>query len=32
MIIDRRNMKLEITNIIKTLINNPAKKADVAII
>ncbi len=32
MIIDRRNMKLEITNIIKTLINNSAKKADVAII
>ena len=26
MIIDRRNMKLEITNLIKTLINNPAKK------
>ena len=32
MIIDRRNMKLEITNIIKTLINNPAKKADIATI
>ena len=26
MIVDRRNMKLEITNLIKTLINNPAKK------
>ena len=26
LIIDRRNMKLEITNLIKTLINNPAKK------
>jgi len=30
MIIDRRNMKLEVTNLIKTLINNPAKKADLA--
>jgi len=27
MIIDRRNMKLEITNLIKTLVNNPAKRA-----
>jgi len=27
MIIDRRNMKLEITNLIKTLVNNPAKHA-----
>ena len=26
MIIDRRNLKLEITNIIKTLVNNCAKK------
>ena len=31
MIIDRRNMKLEVTNLIKTLINNPAKKAGLAI-
>ena len=31
MIVDRRNMKVEITNIIKTLVNNPAKKADVSI-
>ena len=31
MIVDRRNMKSEITNIIKTLINNPADKADLAI-
>ena len=31
MIIDRRNMKLEITNLIKILINNPAKKAGLAI-
>tara|TARA_E500000081_G_scaffold4519_1_gene4952 strand:+ start:386 stop:1270 length:885 start_codon:yes stop_codon:yes gene_type:complete len=30
MIIDRRHMKVEITNLIKTLINNPAKKADLA--
>ena len=30
MIIDRRNMKLEITNLIKTLVNNPAKKAGLA--
>ena len=29
MIIDRRNMKLEVTNLVKTLINNPAKKAPV---
>ena len=28
MIIDRRNMKLEITNLIKTMLNNPAKKVD----
>ena len=27
MIIDRRNMKLEITNLIKTLINNPVNKS-----
>ena len=31
MIIDRRNMKVEITNLIKTLINNPASKADTSI-
>ena len=31
MIVDRRNLKVEITNIIKTLVNNPAKKADVSI-
>jgi len=31
MIIDRRNMKVEITNLIKTLINNPAAKADTSI-
>ena len=31
MIIDRRHMKVEITNLIKTLINNPVKKADLAI-
>jgi acetyl-CoA carboxylase carboxyl transferase subunit beta len=31
MIVDRRNMKSEITNIIKILINNPADKADLAI-
>ena len=30
MIIDRRHMKVEITNLIKTLINNPVKKADLA--
>jgi acetyl-CoA carboxylase carboxyl transferase subunit beta len=28
MIVDRRNMKLEITNIIKTLISNPVRNAD----
>jgi len=31
MIIDRRNMKLEVTNLIKTLINNPAKKGGLVI-
>ena len=31
MIIDRRNMKVEITNLIKILINNPAAKADTSI-
>ena len=31
MIIDRRNMKSEVTNLIKTLINNPAKKAGLVI-
>ena len=31
MIVDRRNMKLEITNIIKTLVNNPARNADISI-
>ena len=31
MIVDRRNMKLEVTNLIKTLINNPAKKAGLVI-
>ena len=31
MIVDRRNLKVEITNIIKTLVNNSAKKADVPI-
>ena len=31
MIVDRRNLKVEITNIIKTLVNNPAEKADVSI-
>ena len=31
MIIDRRNMKLEVTNLIKTLINNPAKKAGLVV-
>ena len=31
MIIDRRNMKIEVTNLIKTLINNPAKKAGLVI-
>tara|TARA_X000001036_G_scaffold53909_1_gene43402 strand:+ start:2178 stop:3062 length:885 start_codon:yes stop_codon:yes gene_type:complete len=30
MIIDRRHMKVEITNLIKTLINNPVKKVDLA--
>jgi len=28
MIVDRRNMKVEITNLIKTLTNNPSAKAD----
>ena len=31
MIVDRRNMKLEITNIIKILVNNPARNADISI-
>ena len=31
MIVDRRNMKLEITNLIKTLVNNPARNADISI-
>ncbi len=31
MIIDRRNMKVEITNLIKILVNNPAAKADTSI-
>jgi acetyl-CoA carboxylase carboxyl transferase subunit beta len=31
MIIDRRNMKLEITNLLKTMLNNPAKKAETAL-
>ena len=31
MIIDRRNMKVEITNLIKILVNNPATKADTSI-
>ncbi len=31
MIIDRRNMKVEITNLIKTLINNPVSKVDTSI-
>lgn len=31
MIIDRRNMKVEITNLIKTLTNNPSVKADIII-
>ena len=31
MIVDRRNMKVEITNLIKTLTNNPSAKADTII-
>ena len=31
MIVDRRNMKVEITNLIKTLTNNPSAKADTKI-
>ena len=31
MIVDRRNMKVEITNLIKTLTNNPSAKSDTII-